>query len=45
MYEVIWSAFNDAYIARPMNIHSTIKALFVGSFDECVAYISKNTCK
>lgn len=42
MYEVIWSKFDDAYISRSVNIHSTIKPLFIGSLDECVSYIAKN---
>jgi hypothetical protein len=43
MYEVIFSKFSDCYIARPVNTHSTIKPLFIGTEDECNGYIAKNT--
>jgi len=45
MYEVIWSKYSDAYISRPVNVQSTIKALFIGDLDECAAYIAKTTAR
>jgi len=43
MYEVIFSKFSDCYIARPVNTHSTVQPLFIGTEDECIGYIAKNT--
>lgn len=41
MFEVIWSYFYDRYIVRPVSISTKITPLFVGSYDECVSYLTK----
>lgn len=40
MFEVIFSVFHDAHIMRPITTNSTIRPLFIGTFDECAKYLS-----
>jgi hypothetical protein len=42
-HEVIWSYSNDCYIARLFVGLSCVSSLFVGSLDECNAFIKNNT--
>lgn len=43
MYEVIWSWFSDAYVYRPINsVPSTIKPKFIGTREQCAAWISNH---
>jgi len=41
MHEVIFSVFYDDYIIRESSIISTIKPLFIGSYEECITKLSK----
>ena len=43
MFEVIWSYAQDCYIVRPVKAYNRIAPLFMGSHDECVAWLSKHT--
>ena len=41
MHEIIFSVFYDDYIIRESSILSTIKPLFIGTYDECTIKLSK----
>lgn len=42
MYEVIWSVFYDRYIVRSTENFSTVNPLFLGSEDQCNAWVKNN---
>ena len=41
MHEIIFSIFYNDYIIRESLILSTIKPLFIGTYDECTAKLSR----
>ena len=43
MYEVIWSYWHDCHVLRPVNVNSSVRPLFMGSREECAAWIVNNT--
>jgi hypothetical protein len=43
MYEVIWNTESNCHLLRPVKENSTIKPLFIGTRNECAAWIVRNT--
>lgn len=42
VYEVVWSVFENSYIARPMSALSSLESKCIGTYNDCIDWIRRN---